>query len=158
MTPILIGACDCASPAFVTIAARTRATRTIHRVTIGRLLRDGEGWQGEYPRPPVAQARRFADAGFAGIFFVETRGEGSAMRVQVQKWGNSLALRIPKPFAEEAAMREGSVVNLAVARGRLVATPVTRNVITLRQLLRRVTRDNVHGEIDSGGRRGREAW
>src|SRR3989442_1245505 len=37
-------------------------------------------------------------------------------------------------------------------------TPVTRNVITLRRLLRRVTRDNVHGEIDSGGRRGREAW
>jgi len=80
------------------------------------------------------------------------------MRVQVQKWGNSLALRIPKPFAEETAVREGSVVNLAVARGRLVATPVTRNLITLRQLLRRVTRDNVHGEIDSGGRRGREAW
>ena len=49
------------------------------------------------------------------------------MRVQVQKWGNSLAPRILKPFAEETAMREGSVVNLAVARGRLVATPVTRN-------------------------------
>ena len=79
------------------------------------------------------------------------------MRVQVQKWGNSLALRIPKPFAEETTVRDGSVVNLAVARGRLVATPVTRNVITLRRLLRRVTRDNVHGEI-SGGRRGREAW
>src|SRR5438132_3204138 len=71
MTPILISACDCAGPAVVAIAAATRATRTIHRVTIGRLLRDGEGWQGEYPRPPVAQARRFADAGFAGIFFVE---------------------------------------------------------------------------------------
>src|SRR2546425_3805294 len=63
MTPILIGACDCAGPGVVAIAARTRATRTIHRVAIGRLLRDGEGWQGEYPRPPVAQARRFADAG-----------------------------------------------------------------------------------------------
>ncbi|PYO17979.1 MAG: hypothetical protein DMD88_18905 [Candidatus Rokuibacteriota bacterium] len=40
------------------------------------------------------------------------------MRVQVQKWGNSLALHIPKPFAEETAMREGSVVNLAYPRLR----------------------------------------
>src|SRR5207249_1407748 len=53
MTPILISACDCAGPAVVAIAARTRATRTIHRVTIGRLLRDGEGWLGVHPRPPV---------------------------------------------------------------------------------------------------------
>src|SRR3989442_11309766 len=119
MTPILIGACDCAGPGVVAIAARERAARTIHRVAIGRLLRDGEGWQGEYPRPPVAQARRFADAGFAGIFFVETRGEGSAMRVQVQKWGNSLALRIPKPFAEETAMRERKSTRLNSSHVRI---------------------------------------
>src|SRR5437867_3486761 len=56
--PLLIGACDCAGPGVAVIAARTRATRTIHRVAIGRLLRDGEGWQGEYPRPPVEPRAR----------------------------------------------------------------------------------------------------
>src|SRR5713226_1964901 len=112
MTPILIGACDCASPAVVAIAAATRATRTIHRVAIGSLLRDGEGSQGEYPRPLVAQARRFADADPRGYLLCrDSRRKARPCECRSRNWGNSLALRIPKPFAEETAVREGSVVN-----------------------------------------------
>jgi antitoxin MazE len=80
------------------------------------------------------------------------------MRVQVQKWGNSLALRIPKPFADEVAVREGGVLDLSVARGRLVATPVAKNRPTLRQMLRRVTRSNLHRDTDFGRAAGREVW
>ncbi len=80
------------------------------------------------------------------------------MRVQVQKWGNSLALRIPKPFAEEARVRRGTVVDLSVAKGKLVAVAVSRKAPTLRQLLAGVKKGNLHGEADFGRAVGREAW
>ena len=74
------------------------------------------------------------------------------------KWGNSLALRIPKPFAEEAEVQEGAVVDLSVEDGRLVAAPLVQSKYTLRQLLRGITKDNVHREVDWGGPVGRESW
>ena len=80
------------------------------------------------------------------------------MRVQVQKWGNSLALRIPKPFAEDAGVHAGTVVEVSVSAGRLVATPVRPRTIRLADLLRKVTRRNLHGETDTGPAVGREAW
>jgi antitoxin MazE len=80
------------------------------------------------------------------------------MRVQIQKWGNSLALRIPKPFAEEAAVREGTVVDLSLTEGKLIAVPVAKGRVTLRRLLSKVTKDNLHKEVDFGSAAGREAW
>jgi len=85
-------------------------------------------------------------------------GEVDHVRVQIQKWGNSLALRIPKPFAEEAAVKEGTVVDLSLAEGKLVAVPDAKGRFTLKQLLRGVTKDNLHTEVDPGGAVGREAW
>jgi antitoxin MazE len=78
--------------------------------------------------------------------------------VQVQKWGNSLALRIPKPFAQDAAVKEGTLVDVSVSEGKLVVTPVRKRTVTLRQLLTKVHRRNLHGEVDSGPPVGREAW
>ncbi len=80
------------------------------------------------------------------------------MRVQVQKWGNSLALRIPKPFAEDVGVSEGTVVNVSVSKGRLIAAPVAPRRARLDDLLRRVTRHNVHGETGTGPAVGHEAW
>ena len=80
------------------------------------------------------------------------------MRVQVQKWGNSLALRIPKPFAAEVQVEEGTFVDLSVVKGKLVATPATSKKITLSQLLAKVSRANLHGEVGTGPSVGREAW
>ena len=80
------------------------------------------------------------------------------MRVQVRKWGNSLALRIPKPFAEDVAVREGTVVDLSVAEGKLVAVPFRKGKPSLKQLLARVTKANLHGEVDTGRSAGRESW
>ena len=80
------------------------------------------------------------------------------MRVRVQKWGNSLALRIPKPFAEEAGVHERSELDLTASPGRLVGEVVPEPRYDLRALLRRVTRTNRHGEADFGPRVGREAW
>lgn len=80
------------------------------------------------------------------------------MRVQLQKWGNSLALRIPKPFADKMAVREGAVLDLSVTRGKLVAAPVAKGQLTLKQLLRKVENSNLHGETDFGRATGREVW
>ena len=80
------------------------------------------------------------------------------MRVQVQKWGNSLALRIPKPFAEEVEVEEGTIVDLCVADGKLVATPTKKKRVTLNQLLAKVTESNLHGEVDTGPSVGKESW
>ncbi len=46
------------------------------------------------------------------------------MKTRIQKWGNSLALRIPKSFAEEAGLREDAAVELSLAEGRLVVQPI----------------------------------
>ena len=81
------------------------------------------------------------------------------MKVQVQKWGNSLALRIPKSFAQEIEIEQGSVVDLSLEKGEIVIRPVDDEPeYTLDQLLARVTKDNIHGEVDTGKARGREAW
>ena len=80
------------------------------------------------------------------------------MRVRVQKWGNSLALRIPKPFAQDAGVREGTLVGLSVSEGRLVAAPIRVRKVRLQDLLRKVTRTNLHREVRTGPPVGREAW
>ncbi len=80
------------------------------------------------------------------------------MRVQIQKWGNSLALRIPKPFAEDVAVKEGTIVDLSVSKGKVIAAPVRKKRATLKQLLARVNKGNLHREVDFGPSVGRESW
>jgi antitoxin MazE len=80
------------------------------------------------------------------------------MHVRVQKWGNSLAVRIPKPLAKDADVTEGTVLNLAVSDGKVIATPVLHKQLTLDQLLAKVTKKNRHAEIETGKSVGREAW
>jgi len=80
------------------------------------------------------------------------------MQVQVQKWGNSLALRIPKPFAEDVGVSEGSVIDVSVSKGRLIAAPVAARRPRLADLLRRIRKRNLHGESGTGPPVGREVW
>lgn len=80
------------------------------------------------------------------------------MRAQVQKWGNSLALRIPKALAIETHLEQGSEVELSLTDGALVVTPARQPTYLLESLLAGVTRANRHGEVDHGAPAGREAW
>jgi antitoxin MazE len=80
------------------------------------------------------------------------------MRVTIRKWGNSLALRIPKSIADDVGVGPGSVVNVDVSRGKLVAERVGEAVPRLADLLARVTARNIPAEVDTGPRVGREAW
>ena len=79
------------------------------------------------------------------------------MHVRVQKWGNSLAVRIPKPLAKDAEVTEGTV-NLAVSEGKVVATPVDQEKLSLNELLTKVNKKNLHWEIDFGRSAGCEIW
>jgi antitoxin MazE len=80
------------------------------------------------------------------------------MHVRVRKWGNSLAVRIPKSLAEDVEVKEGTVLNLAVSEGKLVATAVKKKRLSLEQLLAKVNTKNLHDEIDFGSPVGRETW
>jgi len=72
------------------------------------------------------------------------------MKTRVQKWGNSLALRIPKSFAAEAGLHADAAVELSLVEGTLLVQPITQQPLTLRQLLRDVTYENLPGEWDTG--------
>lgn len=80
------------------------------------------------------------------------------MLVRVQKWGNSLALRIPAPFARETGLGQGSEVDLALEEGRLVVTPRPPSAFTLDALVSGITDENRHDEIATGDPQGSEAW
>lgn len=76
----------------------------------------------------------------------------------MQRWGNSLALRIPKSFAREVGLQEDSPVELSLVKGKLIVRPVKEESPTLEELLRSVTDDNLHGEWDTGPAVGKEVW
>ena len=80
------------------------------------------------------------------------------MQTRILKWGNSLGLRIPKSFAEEAGVEAGSEVDLAIEDGDLIVRPRRRPRYELNELLLRVSENNLHREIDTGDPAGEEAW
>ena len=80
------------------------------------------------------------------------------MRTRVQKWGNSLALRIPKSFAAEVGLENESPVEVSLVNGKLVVAPVVEPKLTLKQLLAQVTENNLHHEVDTGLATGSEVW
>ncbi len=80
------------------------------------------------------------------------------MRTRVQKWFYSLALRIPKSFAAEVGLQKESSVEISLADGGLVIRPVSEPKLTLKQLLARVTKENLYHEVDTGPAVGKETW
>jgi antitoxin MazE len=80
------------------------------------------------------------------------------MRSRVQRWGNSLAVRIPRSFAAETNIEEGTLVELSLAQGALMVSPIDEPVPTLEELLAGVTDENIHGEWDTGPAVGKEIW
>jgi antitoxin MazE len=78
------------------------------------------------------------------------------MKTAVQQWGNSLALRIPKAFAEQTRVKKGTPVRLTVEKGRMIVTPLKEKELSLKKLLAQVTPENVHPETDWGSAVGKE--
>ncbi|MDY6892692.1 MAG: AbrB/MazE/SpoVT family DNA-binding domain-containing protein [Chloroflexota bacterium] len=80
------------------------------------------------------------------------------MKTRIQKWGNSLAVRIPKSFAVEAGLEYDAPVDMSLVDGKLVVKPIVESVLTLESLLEQVTERNIHKEVDTGHPTGNETW
>lgn len=79
------------------------------------------------------------------------------MQAKAQKWGNSLAVRVPKAIAAAVGVRENDELDIEVAQGAIRLVPRGRQP-KLRDLVRAIRPDNLHHEIDFGPRKGSEIW
>jgi antitoxin MazE len=79
------------------------------------------------------------------------------MLTKIQRWGNSLGLRIPKSFAEQTGVKAGSTVDISIENGRLIVRSVRARPYKLEDLLSGVKKSNLHDEISTGEAVGREA-
>jgi len=80
------------------------------------------------------------------------------MLTKVQKWGNSLALRIPKAFAQDAKLENDSLVEISLVEGQIIVTPVKGPGWSLEELLAGINKKNIHHEVDTGSSVGNEVW
>jgi antitoxin MazE len=69
------------------------------------------------------------------------------VKTHIKKWGNSLAIRIPKALAEEAGLESDTSVEITLERGCIVITPKHLKRYTLEELISQITDDNIHGEV-----------
>lgn len=88
----------------------------------------------------------------------ETDKQCRNMKAAIQRWGNSLAVRIPRAFAAETRIRDGSEVEFSLKGGALVIRPVRRTRLALDDLLKEIKPSNRHEEITTGDPVGREVW
>ena len=78
------------------------------------------------------------------------------MKAQIVKWGNSLAVRIPKPVVEQAKLKEGDSLEIeAAAEGRLELRRASK-MPTLAQLVAQITPENRYSEVPTGAEVGKE--
>ncbi|MBW2545432.1 MAG: AbrB/MazE/SpoVT family DNA-binding domain-containing protein [Deltaproteobacteria bacterium] len=80
------------------------------------------------------------------------------MQAKIQKWGNSLALRIPKSFALNVNIKQNELVDLLIDKGKIVIKPITQKKYSLEELLEGVSENNLHSEFDTGAPTGKELW
>ena len=81
------------------------------------------------------------------------------MNATIQKWGNSLALRIPMSFAKNIHLHQGSSVDLVLAKDKIEIRPTSSSKkYVLSEMVKKITKDNCHSELDWGPPRGKEVW
>jgi len=80
------------------------------------------------------------------------------MPTKVQKWGSSLALRIPKAFAVDTQLENDSLVEISIVKGKIIVSPVSATRYTLEDLLEGISNDNLHNAVDTGFVVENEVW
>lgn len=80
------------------------------------------------------------------------------MQTKVQKWGNSLGVRIPRGLAEEVGLGAGTEVSLTAKDGELVLRPSVPSQLRLADLLAGVTPENIHASVDTEDAVGAETF
>ena len=79
----------------------------------------------------------------------------SYMKTTATQWGNSLAVRIPKSFAEQIDIEQGSEIEITVRSESIV---ISKPQYTLKRLLEKVKPENLHQETETGNPQGKELW
>ncbi len=79
------------------------------------------------------------------------------MLARVHKWGNSLGVRIPNAFAKEAHINDGSSISIKMKNKKLILIPV-KEEYSLKEMLSEISSENIHKEINTGHKRGKEIW
>jgi antitoxin MazE len=79
------------------------------------------------------------------------------MQVEVVKWGNSSAVRLPAAVLKEVQVTLGDRLEVKTQHGRIVLEPAKRSY-RLEDLVAAITKDNRHTPVDFGAPAGREAW
>jgi antitoxin MazE len=80
------------------------------------------------------------------------------MKTKAQKWGNSLAVRLPRPVAQKVGIKLDDPLEIQISKGRVVLIPSSAPEYRLSDLLKKVTKKNIHHETDWGKPRGKEIW
>lgn len=80
------------------------------------------------------------------------------MNTKIQKWGNSLGIRLPKEIANNQALTAGSVVKVSTEDQKIIIEKVSNPRFTIESLVAGINKDNLHAETDWGEPRGKEIW
>jgi len=80
------------------------------------------------------------------------------MQTRVQKWGNSLGVRIPRGLAEQIGLGAGTEVSLSAKDGQLLVKPALPTRLSLDELMAGVTDNNLHSSVDTGSAVGAEIF
>ncbi|MCB9818744.1 AbrB/MazE/SpoVT family DNA-binding domain-containing protein [Candidatus Nomurabacteria bacterium] len=79
------------------------------------------------------------------------------MKTKIQKWGNSLGVRLPKSITEQKALRAGLGVSIVIKDNQIVIEP-REEELSLESMLSTVSADNIHKETDWSKAQGNEVW
>lgn len=80
------------------------------------------------------------------------------MHATVQKWGNSLALRLPKPFTSEINIAENSIVDISIQNNQIIIKPLKKVPLNVDELIDAISPDNLYSEVSMGLPVGNEVW
>lgn len=80
------------------------------------------------------------------------------METTVQKWGNSLAVRLPQRIAQKLALKQGSHVEMSEEKKIIIIRRTLKSRTPLKELVAMIRPENIHGETDWGMPQGKEAW
>jgi antitoxin MazE len=77
------------------------------------------------------------------------------MKARMVKWGNSLAVRIPKAVVEKARLKEGDALEIDSSEGQIELRRVSQ-IPSLKQLVSQITPENRYPEVSTGAETGKE--
>lgn len=80
------------------------------------------------------------------------------METKIQKWGNSLGVRLPKSVAVASSLKEGVRVKVSESEGRVTIEALPESEVSLDEMLSAITDTNKHTEINWGEAKGNEIW